>query len=192
MKRFLPLLILSNILLGQGITNSFVLGLPELTKYPSNKFVITNYFSYEESFGEYIEKPLEGLKYGYLFDDKGRTIKQWEYNITMNAELFRLIDNTLPNIDTSKIRELSDPGSMALVKVFEYDENNIQRYAETTGYIDTETNTFVSKYDENGYRLLWDKYNQKGKLIGREKIKFLDSNTLIYDIYDKDGEYPLI
>ena len=54
MKRFLLIVILSNILLGQRITNSFFSELPELTKFPNNKFVLIQKSSYEESFGEFV------------------------------------------------------------------------------------------------------------------------------------------
>tara|TARA_B100000579_G_scaffold202084_1_gene165225 strand:- start:173 stop:1966 length:1794 start_codon:yes stop_codon:yes gene_type:complete len=185
MKRFLLIVILSNILLGQGITNSFAPELPKLTKYPSNKFVVIDYYSYEESFGEYIEKPLSVIQHAKLFDNKGREKEDWKYSPSMEIDLLSLSKNAVFSIDTAKIRELSDPGSMVLVWVFEYDKNNIQRYSDFKGL---DNNTYVSKYNEDGFRTKWDKYNDKGKLIGREKIKFLNKNTLIYDIYNEDGD----
>lgn len=57
---------LTGLLFGQVLNTYFLEFLPELTKFPKNKFVIIRTYSYEENFGEIVEK-LDEDKYAYLF-----------------------------------------------------------------------------------------------------------------------------
>ena len=190
MKRFLPLLILSNILLGQGITNSLISYLPELTEYPKSKYVLVENYKYKESFGEFSERR-DSSHSVFLFDDKGRNIKEWDYDSKTLADIltweFFLIAK---DIDTSKIIDYST----GLIKrqTYFYEKDNTLVYSKKNiGYKSNKENDriYKVKYDAKGFRSLSDVFDDTGKLIERSKSEWVDKNTLIFNNYSgKDGK----
>ena len=180
MIRFLPLLILTGFVFGQVPKPNFLYFLPELTKFPKNKFVIIRTYSFEENFGEIVEK-LDEDKYAYLFDNKGRINKRWDYDPELYTKFLSLI---MPSgsIDTSKIREYSDPNGFIELKTFSYNEETNEQAVFQDGII------INTKFDEKGFPSLRDAYNIEGDLLVKEKSKWLDNNNLKRDVYSSNGE----